>query len=473
MTYRQDPIYRTVQWLRDTSHPTQPSSFAARYAEVWRAWAQLECQHVKVQVGLINYKPFERARVVADVTFVPGRRHGSSPVRLNLLLHIFAEPDAAHREIESRAKEDLLCCYGPPTFHFESRRLVAWTLPNAPNLRELGELLDPERFRHRFLSRLPGVGAGACSAPGPTLVRYVPLKRALLSWHCPTGGQHYYIKLIGGPAAASAALNLREVDAWAASGALDLAVPKPVYYSPHLRTVVMSKVPGRSFTRIMMEGCPEPFADVGRALASLHRLKATPMTVWSADRELGHLRRHMDGVKRALPGLSGRLDGLVSGLEARRVAPVQDPVPIHGNLFGDQILYDSSASRRRVGIVDWDDWSLGDRHFDLGRLLAHFLYVARLAKLPDRSISVCGKALLRGYDAAGGGAVDCMTLDWHVIAALLLRAKISSLRKLRPGWPKHVELMVTEAEHILNGGNRARPKAWPTARSRKSLELAA
>lgn len=459
MSYSQDPVHRTVEWVRGgrRSREQRGATFADTFAAAWGEWARVRPRNVEVRPSLINYKPFERARVVADVTLVPGRP-GSAPVTLNLFLHVFADAAAARREQQASAAQEMLGCYGPPCLHIEGRHLAAWTLPNAPNLGELRELLDPSGFR-RLLSRTPELAAARNPGRGPTLVRYVPLKRALLVWGGAAGGPRYYIKLIDGPVAAAAALNMRELHARAAHGELGFAVPRPVHYSPELRTMVMTELPGRPFTAVMPACRPETFAEVGAALASLHRLPTKPTTTWSPAREAADLRRHMRGVKSALPGLAGRLDRLLERLARPPSLADASRVSIHGNLFGDQILYSGrSPEGRRVGIVDWDAWSCGDAHFDLGRFIAHFLYVVRLRGLPEADASACVRAMLRAYEDAGGVEIDRPTLDWHLAAALLLRAKISSLRPLRRGWPGHFELMAAEAERVLDAGDLAPPR---------------
>ena len=91
---------------------------------------------VEMRVGLVNYKPFERGRVMVDATFVPGRA-GSMPVTLNLFIHIFADAESANREFEACAGKVACCCYGPPVFRLENHRALVWVLPNAPNLLKL------------------------------------------------------------------------------------------------------------------------------------------------------------------------------------------------------------------------------------------------------------------------------------------------------------------------------------------------
>lgn len=464
MAYHHDSVYRTVQWLRAGR---QSETIANAFHGVWSRWARVCPRDVRVRLGLINYKPFERARVMADVTFVPGRA-GSAAITQNLFLHIFADAEAARREFQTGVAKELVCCYGPPVFLLDAKHTVGWTLPNAPNLTQLKDLLDPESFR-RLLCQSPDLAFEGRWGDAPTLVRYVPLKRAILTWAGPASGKLYFLKMIDGSAAAAAALNLRELDAQARHGELDFTVPRLMHYSPDLHTMIMSAVPGRRFTAVMCEGRVEPFADVARALASLHGLATAPATILSLDKELADLRRHSEGIKRALPKLGGRLDAVIEKLGRPPAVPAESRVPIHGNLFGDQILYDDAARTGRVGIVDWDAWSFGDRHFDLGRLIAHFIYLARIERLPDTAVAACVNALLEAYEDAAG-TIDSRVLEWHVAAAVLVRAKISSVRKLRPGWPKHVELMITEAERILNGAGFTRQQS-PRVRRTASVQV--
>src|SRR5688572_15296969 len=110
MSYRRDSVYRAVEWLRTDNNGSRP--FAKAFADTWRRWAHVEPSDVTVRLGLINYKPFERARVMADVSFVPGRP-GSSAVTLNLFLQVHASEEAARCGYEAARRNDLVCCYGP------------------------------------------------------------------------------------------------------------------------------------------------------------------------------------------------------------------------------------------------------------------------------------------------------------------------------------------------------------------------
>jgi aminoglycoside phosphotransferase (APT) family kinase protein len=242
-------------------------------------------------------------------------------------------------------------------------------------------------------------------------------------------------------------------------------VPRLVYYSADLRAMVMDEVPGRPLTEVLRGRRAEPMAEVGRALAELHATPTVPGRAWSFEHEHRELRRHMRGVARALPAQAARLNRLVDGLGASRPGGAAGYAPIHGNLFGDQILYDAKAEPgRRVGIVDWDSWSHGDPHYDLGRLVAHLIFVRRSQGFPGGE-GAAVEALLNGYrSVAGADAIDPQRLHWQIATALLLRVKISSVRKLVPGWTRHVGLALREAERYLGGGFRV-PSSSPIVRA--------
>lgn len=417
--YRRDSIYQALRWLR--RRPAGTGSFA----ELWAKRAGLPPDGVRTRFDLVNYKPFERAWAVAEVILPRSR------TSLWLHLHIGAGP--VH---EKRAPVVL-----------DEHGISAWTIPDAPGLPGLRELLEPERFR-ALVATVPELRV-AGPVPPPELVRYVPAKRALLRWTHPATGRRYWLKQIAGTGtAAAASLDLRELRAWYEHGAFSARVPRLVHYGIEHGVLVMDEVPGMPLTDLMTGRRTEPLIEVGEALARLHATPTVPWREWSFAHEHRQLARHMHGVAQALPALAARIDLLVDHLGASMPQGRAGFAPIHGNLFGDQILYDPTAEHpHRVGIVDWDSWCHGDPHYDLGRLLAHLAFLRRLRGHSRELVQDASHALIEGYrHVAGPEAIDPHRLAWQTATALLLRAKISSVRKLAPGWTRHVALTLDEAE---------------------------
>jgi aminoglycoside phosphotransferase (APT) family kinase protein len=111
-------------------------------------------------------------------------------------------------------------------------------------------------------------------------------------------------------------------------------------------------------------------------------------------------------------------------------------------------------------MVDWDTLALGDPLYDVGRLLAHLVYLAGREEIAPPAVSACAETLLQAYEAETGQPVDRQHLAWHVAAQLLLRGKTSSLRQLPEGWQAHLAFVVGEAVRVLAG--RGRYLSFPT-----------
>jgi hypothetical protein len=443
MSYKEDPVFQTAQQIRT------PGAVEEVLTTAWSRWSGTKPHAVRVTPGYTNYKPFKRARVMAEAVVVPAGNQAPA-LALHLFLHVFADANAARLEAEQGQARPCLPCAGPSLVHVPQWRTVVWILPNAPNLAELAQLTEVEHFC-RHLVPSAAVANGRLYYPAPKLVRYVPLKRAILTWDDPYTRRRYFVKLCNDADAPRMAHNFRHINAAFDRGELGFSVPQLIAYNPAYHTLVMTEVAGSSFTNVMRRALPEPFAAVGRMLAQLHGCSVRPETVWTPEQELTILRRHMAGFARALPHLEVPLDRLIARLAAAAQTLSDTPrVPVHGNLFGDQIL----VSRHGLGLVDWDTLAMGDPLYDVGRLIAHLVYLAGREKMLPSAVSLCVEALLQGYEAKTGQPVDRRGLTWHVATQLLLRGKISSFRQLVAGWQGHLAFVVAEAARVIDGRSR-------------------
>jgi hypothetical protein len=443
MSYANDAIFQTVQQIRT------PLAVQEVFSKAWRQWAGKKPQEVRIEPGQTNYKPFRRARVMAKAFVLPA--NDQPEVKLNLFFHVFTGADAARKEIRSKIRhaKDLLPCDGPPVFLVPQWRTVVWTLPNAPKLRKLFHLMDAKNFRLLTANTTSEPLIGHDSPP--KLLRYVPRKRAILTWQHPDTFCRYYAKIFNKKDGSRAARNFKQIDEAHKRGELVFAVPRIVSYNPTCRTLLMTEVKGRPFTELMHRPLPGHFARLGPILANLHSSYVQPERTWTPNKELGVLTWHMQDFKIAVPRLSEQLDAVIARLYAvsERLAFMQN-APIHGNLFGDQILYSSDG----IGIVDWDSLSMGDPLYDVGRLIAHLIYIAGREGISPTTVSACAEVLFRSYEEQTTQSIDPECLSWHVATQLLLRGKISSLRKLPEEWQEHLAFVITEAEHVLDGRSR-------------------
>jgi|GEM_PF-1662345 len=395
---------------------------------------------IRSQLLYLNYKPFERARMVLSVRVTPPDADHTNQQPFTARISLEARADEKDwRTAEQRPGDNR-----PRAFAIDALNTRGWLLPDAPELRELALLQEPERLHESV-----GPALGWKSAPeNVQLIRYVPRKRAILVIETHQRQSRLYAKLVCAKDANDVASCFGAIDRVARKGIFSFRVPRVLQYDPDLRTVFMSEIPGRPFTEEMHRAATRPFVAAGEALAELHRSDVRPAVRWPVEKQMDDLRRHLGGMGRVLPDLRSRIDDLIDRLTALGATfPDVAQAPIHGNLFGDQMLWDG----KQLGIVDWDRLAIGDPLYDVGRLLAHYLYETRLVGVSPGTVRTCADALVGAYAHATGSEPDRRRLAWHVAVELLLRAKISALRPLAPDWAAHCAQAVADCERVLRG----------------------
>ena len=413
----------------------------------WRSAGTVPELGIRTAVVQAHYKPRSRTRLLVRVE-IP-RLPPESPDVQYLYLQAYQTQDVARHRLAHVGKVPLRC-FGPAVFLLEEWACVAWALPNGPMLRTTKMMLTHRKFA-RFLAEAGIVMPGELvQAEPPRLIRYVPRSRALFRHHGPLGreGLPLYIKVYGPGQDEAASADLSLAGVAASSAPTDFAVPSLVAHVRRRRALVMRELPGRRLSELDPVTESPAFRAVGQALAGLHASTVVPGTQWSARLEVDALQAAMADIELALPALGPRLGELVEAIEnQRKTLAFPSRRPIHGNMFGDQVLVGEGNG---IGIVDWDDMSLGDPLFDLGRLIAHGMFLAQRAQAGAAARAAVVGALLGGY-ADGGGSIDVQRLHWHVATALLLRAKISALRPLPESWLADVQRSVDLADSILRG----------------------
>jgi hypothetical protein len=437
MNYSQDPVFQAIEKIRN------PAAVEPILMETWEHWLGKRPYSLNVNPTLTYYRPFDCSRLVAEMTVV--LEEELEPISLHLFFNTFSKQETVLEQVEMGYQVPIPPDAALPVFAIADWHTVVWTLPHAPCLPEVAALLQPEYFCPLLIAP-EDLPEATKNYPAPRIFRYVPFKRAIFTWNSPKNEERYFIKLCTEEEFPKVVDNFTSI--YDISDALSFSVPVPVVADPKSRTFSMRAVPGDQFTKIMHQTRPEPFARVGRLLAELHSCDLQPETVWTPEKELKKFDKAMAEVKLALPHLCPSLDAiadLLTGMAQEIDFPSN--YPIHANLFGDQILYSSD----RVGIVDWDTLSLGDPHYDIGRLIAHFVYLAGKERLLSNYVRSCVDALLQGYEGAIPWKLDLTCLVWHIATQLLFRGKISALRQLPENWIEHLEFVVAEAEWLIEG----------------------
>jgi thiamine kinase-like enzyme len=111
---------------------------------------------------------------------------------------------------------------------------------------------------------------------------------------------------------------------------------------------------------------PDVLADLAESLKTLHRGPRLPQRS-SPFRRIEEYRATTLEHGAAVDDRFDAAHALVAEIEGAMRSSDHDPVPCHGDLAPDNLVYDGA----RVHIVDWEYAGMGDRFFDLGDLSAN------------------------------------------------------------------------------------------------------
>lgn len=428
-----DPVLGAVEALRS------PESLTARLGAVWKE-ARCEERIVSAEIVQIGYWPRKRARLVIKASIA--QTNGKTSKQF-FYAQLYPDAKSCLRRLASALKKTgYRHQLHPPVFPLPELNAVVWSLPNGPLLGKARLCFSRKKFRAWWI-KIGLANGWAASVEAPELKRYVPRSRVLfLTSH--EARQAAYIKFYTKSTVDAAVANLAMVNEMQKSD-LGFRVPRILAFDRRARAVVMEELPGQIFSELFDDH--RALGAVGAALARLHGSSLRPPTKWEVSAELGALRRAMLDVCLALPHCADSLDQLVDRIERGASALDYSACrPIHGNLFGDQILIDGG----RVAIVDWDDLCAGDPLYDLGRLIAHMIY-AGLAEGTSSSTAEKIAVVIAAYQSHSATTIDTIRLRWHTAAALLMRTKISGLRRLSKGWRTTTKAALGEADSILSG----------------------
>ena len=200
-------------------------------------------------------------------------------------------------------------------------------------------------------------------------------------------------------------------------------VPRLLARTTRYAALAVEFVPGEPLHAPSVAGAAgAPLAEVGRALARVHRREPAGMP----PTDVADPAATVDLVATLLPHLRPRASDLLAALVARRPAR-PEPRVCHGDFSLDQVVVRADGG---LAFVDWDRGGAGAPGADLGSLVASGLAGPALGELQA------------GYEDVRALPPD---LDWYVARARLLRLA-EPFRTASPGWAVEVEERVAALE---------------------------
>lgn len=260
--------------------------------------------------------------------------------------------------------------------------------------------------------RLPGLPA-LFAAPGQlTVIRYRPYSRCTARVDGPDGTLFAKVFCDG----QAPREHLEGLAVWEAAqrGELAFAAPRPARFDEDTGVLWQEPVAGvEARPRLLSQDGPALAERMGAAAASLSVSSLRPLRAIGRETAFSRLARRADELARLAPALADRIFELLAGLrELYTGVPARELRPVHGDLNLGQWLTDGE----RLGLVDYEDLSLGEPERDVGVFLGE---VGALdpAKAPVQGLS---EAFVAGYESVGG------PLDRRLLAAY---AALKTMRK--------------------------------------------
>jgi aminoglycoside phosphotransferase (APT) family kinase protein len=343
---------------------------------------------------------------------------------------------AAMRGAVTHAREAGALAYVDADHH-----VVLSAFPHDRAIPGLARLHDPA-LRARLYERLQLPTAAGSHAPRRLV--YKPGRRYVAA-----------VDVSGAPVAALKCSTMRDAErlgpipSWLDGSAGVIAAP---LLAEHPRRAIraMAWLPGTLLADRLtsVDDCRADVRRVGSALAALHAgpadgASASAINGWSRrpdPTDAQSLRAVVRDVAWLLPSEARRLTMLADALVSASPPVPAGVAPIHGDFYAKQVLVEHD----RIGLIDFDEATLGDPHLDLALFLAHLERDVCRGRLSESGAAQARTAFLEGYADAGGVCAPIL-LEGR-LAEALLRLAPHPFRHREPAWPARIRALIDRAE---------------------------
>jgi aminoglycoside phosphotransferase len=341
-------------------------------------------------------------------------------------------------------------CFGDAVAQLRELDAVVWAFPNDPKLPHLPEVMDPVRLRrHLPYASLPAGFDSAEQIREITIdiVRYKPEVRCTTRYGLLGGGPGeppvltIFGKTFGHTRAPEILRRIESVWRSEDAAAGGFIVPRPLGCTREVKTVWQSALSGDSLAdAIAADNCERYLRNAAQGLATLHRSDPGGLSPTTLTDRLDAVRAETAEIGRAFPRLQARFAAVTATLEAAALAL---PPCREGLIHGDFLLKQLVVHGERLGVFDFDNFSVGDSIQDLGNFIVDLRYHEFDAALVTRMTAT----FLRSYRAAADWDVPAARVNWHVSVQLLRDAYYFHKRKRwMQGFETDLERLLVMAE---------------------------
>lgn len=241
-----------------------------------------------------------------------------------------------------------------------SAALEGWWLPFDPHLPALASVAE-------LAANLLTEAGALTAARSLHRVMYKPGQRAAFVVNDADGQPCWLVKLLTPTAAAKVARRTRLL---ADAGLGEVArVPILAAHDAAEGALLCSYIPGTALSALPAARITADLRDrVIETVAAVHRLRSPTTPTWELDKYLGAIGRLVDDASTALER-PNELRAMFDKVSAVLRRDSGEPHLIHGDLTRRNIVVDSELG---LGLIDWDDASLGPVERDLATLATAF-----------------------------------------------------------------------------------------------------
>ena len=362
----------------------------------------------------------------------------------------YGPADSRRRFAEAKARHRFEPSFGEAVAHLADLDLVVWAFPNDPKLPHLPEVIDPRAVK-RYLpyDRLP---AGLDAAEhihevDVEVVRYKPEVRCITRYRL-AGAERQAFTLYGKTfkheRAREIARRIESIWRRSADDPDGFIVPQPLGHDDAVRTVWQAALSGTPLIDVVQGGeCADFIERAARGLASLHGIDPGGLSRTTLEDRLAPVLAAAAELAEAFPRLRARLETLAVRLEqeARSLSPGRD-----GLVHGDFLLKQLVVHADRLGVFDFDNFTLGDPARDL----ANFIVDLRYQGFPAGLVTSMTTTFLDAYRSHAEWDMLADRLRWHTAVQGLSDAYYFHKRRhLAPGFEAELEHILALAEDQL------------------------
>jgi hypothetical protein len=230
---------------------------------------------------------------------------------------------------------------------------------------------------------------------------------------------------------------------WRASVAREISfnVARPIAWDEANRTLWQAAVPGCAVRpRLRTDEGPALARRIGEALGSLAQSHVRTRRAVSLHDEVERAERHAAELVCRVPSLAEKVKGFLRRTAVfREMEQSRAPRPIHGAPAAAQWL----ATAERLGLVDFDNFALGDPEVDIASLLANFDF----EDVPRDRARELGTQFIEAWEGVAG-PVDRVRLDFHR-GHRHLRKALRAASAIRPDGDSRAAALLHRSAELL------------------------